>query len=490
MAARALGLALLPSLVGGCAADAGGEAPPGNPGAAATVATVELGTREQTIDGFGASSAWTAPDLSDELSDELFSVNRGIGLSLLRLRIAPDGTTGELETAKKAIERGARVWASPWSPPGEWKTSGTAENGGALLAAHYDDWAERLASFAASCEEQGVSLLELSAQNEPNFEAGWETCKWQPGELTRFIGDHLGPALDARGVDVRVLAPETQDWRTLAEYAGPLLDDAAASSYVGVIAVHGYDGANQPFPRAAESGRELWVTELDDNLRGDQSSGFDPGMSSGLKVAQKLHDDLGGARASAWHYWWLMPRGDLPLRDNGALTDGESLTRRAYVLGNFSRFVRPGFVRVDATSAPQRDVRVTAFRDAPGARLVIVATNLGSSDVSQGFAVAGGTLDSVTPFVTSDAFALEEGTDEPVVDGSFTVTLGARSVTTFVADVTEAAEPQPPPAPERQPQPVSTESGCSCRTAGPRAGAAPLVALLALLFAARRRRSA
>src|SRR3954471_24257 len=129
--------------------------PPPPPGPAA----VDLTQTYQRIDGFGASSAWTATNISDALADQFFSPDAGIGLSLLRVQIKPDGTTAELATAKKAVARGAKVWAArgaarwgrpPGPPPAEWKDNGATTNGGTLLDANRQDWANRLASFASS----------------------------------------------------------------------------------------------------------------------------------------------------------------------------------------------------------------------------------------------------------------------------------------------------------------------------------------------------
>src|SRR5689334_2101570 len=64
----------------------------------------------QVITGFGASTAWTGGNIPDEQVNELYSPER-IGLSLLRMRIAPTGTTSETETALKAQTLGATVWA-------------------------------------------------------------------------------------------------------------------------------------------------------------------------------------------------------------------------------------------------------------------------------------------------------------------------------------------------------------------------------------------
>jgi glucuronoarabinoxylan endo-1,4-beta-xylanase len=396
--------------------------------------SVALGETHQHISGFGASTAWTAPNLSDELSDQLFSVDTGIGLSLVRLRIHPSGDTGEVGTAEKAVARGARVWASPWTPPGMWKTNNSDTNGGSLLPEHYQDWADRLAAFAKTMSDRGLPLAMLSAQNEPNWTAEWETCRWMESELVTFIRDYLGPALVAHGVETPILAPETIGWTSIAAYANALLADPEARKFVGAVATHGYGGAAFAYPEPAAHDKEFWVTELDDG-----SEGADRTMSSGLRVAGLIHEHLTVASVSAWHYWWISPRSDLPITTNGALLDDQGLTRRAYVLGNWSKFVRPGFVRVSATPQPQRGVRVTAFRDASASRVVIVAVNHHFEDKEQSFSVDTAGFETFSRVVTSDADALLEVEPVSAVDGSFAVTLPALTVTTFVADAADGA---------------------------------------------------
>jgi glucuronoarabinoxylan endo-1,4-beta-xylanase len=395
-------------------------------------AEIDLGVTLQRISGFGASTAWTAPNLSDELSDELFSAELGIGLSLVRLRIEPSGDTAEVETARKAVERGARVWASPWTPPGMWKTNNSDTNGGSLLSEYYDDWADRLAGFAETMEQRGLPLAMLSAQNEPNWTAQWETCRWTPSEFLTFIRDHLGPALATRGLTTPVLAPETIDWGSVQDYADQLLGDPAAREMVGAIATHGYGGSPFPYPDLATHDKEFWVTELDDG-----SDGVDRTMISGLRVAGLIHDHLTIAGVSAWHYWWIAPRGDLPITTNAALIDDQGLTRRAHVLGNWSKFVRPGFFRVEATAQPQRGVRVTAFRDPSSEKLVIVASNHLFDDKEQTFTFSGGGVSELARFVTTDDAPLAESEPIGVSDGVFTAVLPALSVTTLVGEVSK-----------------------------------------------------
>ncbi|HWA74744.1 MAG TPA: glycoside hydrolase [Polyangiaceae bacterium] len=419
-------------LLAGCGGSGGGSrsSDPAD-GAGSDEVLIDLAVTHQHISGFGASSAWTFSNASDSLADQFFSAETGIGLSLLRVRITPSGTTGELATAQKAVARGARVWAAPWSPPGEWKSNNSDRQGGRLLPEHYADWAERLTTFVSDLDAAGVPLLVLSAQNEPNWVATWETCEWSPEELTTFVRDELGPRLDALGLDTHILAPETNDWNTIARYGDALLNDAGAARYLSAVATHAYGGRAFAYATPAMRGKELWQTEMSDPTKVSDS-----GIDSGLRIARLIHDHLTIAEVSAWHYWWLIPGAGAD--DNGALTRDGALTRRAYALGNWSRFVRPDFVRVEATTAPRPGVSVSAFRDEASRRVVIVAINDGTRDQKQDFALSGGEFQSVTPWTTSAELALVAGEPLALSAGKFSAQLPKRSITSFVGSSSDS----------------------------------------------------
>jgi hypothetical protein len=119
-----------------------------------------------------------------------------------------------------------------------------------------------------------------------------------------------------------------------------------------------------------------------------------------------------------------------------------SPTKRLFVLGNYSRFVRPGFLRVEATASPQcgKDVEVSAYYDAPSQSLVIVAINADTASVTQGFSFDGVVTSALSPWVTSSSQSLSPG--DPIAAGSRVVaTLPAQSVTTLTAQVTGMIAP-------------------------------------------------
>ena len=416
--------------------------PPPPPGPVA----VDLTQAYQRIDGFGASSAWTATNISDALADQFFSPELGIGLSLLRVQIKPAGNTAELGTARKAAARGAKVWGAPWSPPVAWKTGmDGCGYAGTVQDAYRQDWANRLASFASTMATEGIPLAAISAQNEPNYAAtaelgpdgtldcstGWDSCTYQPAQLVTFIRDFLGPALAAQGLSVPVMAPETQGWDQFGRYADPLMADSTALGMVGPIAMHHYAGSPFAYAPAQAAGKVLWQTEVSDDKQGQP---VDQTIDSGLRVAAMIHDNLVNGNVSAWHYWWLMPAGGGG--GNGALTANLTLLPRAYVLGNWSKFVRPGFVRVAATAESQQYVYSSAFHDPASGRVVVVAANQKSNDLQQDFVIAGGTVTALTPWLTAEGTNLQAQGAVSVVDGKFTAVLPARSVTTFVGTAT------------------------------------------------------
>ena len=158
--------------------------------------------------------------------------------------------------------------------------------------------------------------------------------------------------------------------------------DPVATGMLGPLATHYYAGAPYDYAPARAAGKVLWETEVSDDK---VNKNLDTTMDSGVRVAAMIHDNLVKGGVSAFHYWWLMPSGG----GNGALTANNALLPRAYVIGNWSRFVRPGFVRVDATPAPQDSVNLTAFVDPAGTRVVLVAINQLTNERDQDFVDRG-----------------------------------------------------------------------------------------------------
>ena len=437
------------------------------------------------MDGFGASDAWHGA-LTTAQADLYFSQTSGIGLSLLRMGISPDGGTfSNWNNAKLAIARGARVWAAPWSPPASLKTTANL-NSGSLRTDGYDTWAGTLASFVSSFNANvGTPLYAISAQNEPDFDTNgaYDMCLYGFPQMASFV-DRLGVAVAALKLSSppRIIAPEAASWGHLWSYSAAIDADPVAHASVGIFASHQYGGVSAYQPLGAP----LWETE--------QSSfeAFDPSLVHALKVGGWINEAVTSGNVSAWHYWWLNGLND----DNEGLTGRKGdfqLTKRLFALGNYARFVRPGWVRVGVDGGAT-DTLVTAFKNPASGDFAIVVVNSGSAS-TRTFSINGATGSTVSAWVTADTALGAIGTDGnlspgsvsqqvpasiAVVQGRFTVPL-PRGIVTFVGNarqirVVPTRSPWIPATPPRRPAssplqprrpsascPDSPQGGCCCR---------------------------
>jgi glucuronoarabinoxylan endo-1,4-beta-xylanase len=196
------------------------------------------------------------------------------------------------------------------------------------------------------------------------------------------------------------------------------------------LGTHQYDTqVAEPWPSDVPQTKPVWMTEVA-GVRGWPEGGPSSDISNGVAVAGWIHSALVTGDASAWLWWWYKPYNT---NDNeGLLLESGTDTKRHYTLGNYSKFVRPGYVRVDVTGSISTDVLLSAYKGADGT-VVVVAINKGSATVNVPIALSGGTAPaSLTPWVTSATDNLKSGTAVAVSGGSFSATLASQTVTTFV----------------------------------------------------------
>ena len=191
-------------------------------------ATINWGTTQQTIAGFGASSAWITGSVTSAQAQLLWSPTNGAGLTLLRTRIAEDGnasdslanidsvTSSENSTAQTVFGLndnninynklyGVQVWSTPWSPPAAWKSNGNiadqvngVDTGGYLLSADYQNYATWLADYVANMKALGVTIYGVSMQNEPDWSTSYDSCLWTASEFDTVLADYVEPDVQGR----------------------------------------------------------------------------------------------------------------------------------------------------------------------------------------------------------------------------------------------------------------------------------------------------
>ncbi|MFI0938658.1 cellulose binding domain-containing protein [Streptomyces sp. NPDC021020] len=392
--------------------------PPATAAAAAVV--VDPGKRRQTIRGFGGMNhpAW-AGDLTAAQRDTAFGNGTGqLGFSILRIHIDENSAnwSAEVATAQRAAALGALVFASPWNPPAalvETFVRGSQTDAKRLRHDSYAAYAQHLNDFHAFMKSNGVDLYAISIQNEPDYAQDWTW--WTAAEIVTFLRDNAG------SIGTRVIAPES--FQYVKSMSDPILNDAAALANLDILGAHLYGTSYADFPyplfQQKGQGRELWMTEV---YYPNSTDSADLWPAS-LGVAEHMHHALVDAEFQAY-VWWYIRRSYGPLREDG------QISKRGAMMAHFSKFVRPGYARIDAAATPQTNVWTSAYTD--GSSVVVVAVNTGTAAATQPFTLAGTTASAVSCWVTDATRTLAAQSGPAVANGTFTGTLPAQSVTTFV----------------------------------------------------------
>lgn len=375
-------------------------------------AVIRPDSTQQVIRGFGAANIlqWR-PDMTADQIIKAFGTGEGqIGLTILRLRIPPDynGFIHNVPTAQAASELGVTIIASPWSPPASMKTNNDLV-GGRLLEEYYEDYADHLYYFVDFMESNDVPIYAVSVQNEPDVQVGYESCDWNASEMLTFVREY------GSYVGARLIVPESFNFSK--NLSNAILNDSEAAENVSIIGGHIYGGGLEPYPLAASKGKELWMTEHLDT---------DTTWSHVFATGKEIHDCMDAGMSA--YVWWYIVRFYGPINEDGRVT------KRGYIMSQYSKFVRPGYLKIDATERPQTQVYITAYKGE--SRIVIVAVNYRTSPVEQTFQINCCENESVsfTPYVTSQIKDCRMESSVNASAGTFTATLEAKSITTFVSD--------------------------------------------------------
>jgi O-glycosyl hydrolase len=347
-----------------------------------------------------------------------------------------------------------------------------------IQADKMDDFADFLADVS-----QQMQFDYLSPANEPqwawaayNGEAGQEGTPALNGELSS-LAKLLSNKLAAKAISTRIVMAEAAQMDFLYSRNDDGRGDQinqffspAAANYIGnlpnvdqTISAHSYFTScpDDNLIKIRENLRnkiqqvnpslQVWQTEF--GILGDicgKYNGYprNTGMDYGLYVAKVIHHDLAIANVSSWQWWLAISPYDYSdalvylKAPNGVINVGNSKTdgivqdsKQLWVLGNFSRFIRPGMVRVAASlegkEAPlvaAGSMMVTAYKDPVAKTIAIVMVNTTGDDIKltlKGITVAGSELQV---YATSATKSLARSVAAPDA-----LTIDKKSVTTVIA---------------------------------------------------------
>lgn len=343
----------------------------------------------QIMDGFGYTLTGGSAMLIHKMSksarsgllNELFS-KEGLGVSYLRLSIGasdldsapfsyndlPKGKTDvDLEKFSLAqdtvhlvpvlkeilsINPQIKLLGSPWSPP-VWMKDNQDTRGGSLLPEYYQVYANYLIKYIQAMRTEGIEIDAITIQNEPLHPGNNPSLLMKAPQQADFIKNHLGPAFKNEGIDTKIIIYDHNADRP--DYPINILNDPDAAKFIDGSAFHLYGGEIEALSEVhqAHPDKHLYFTEQWVGAPGDFSKELTWHIENLIIGAPRnwsktvLEWNLAADQNQNPH----TDRGGCD-RCLGAVTiNGDKVTREPayYIIGQASKFVPPGSVRIAST---------------------------------------------------------------------------------------------------------------------------------------------
>jgi glucuronoarabinoxylan endo-1,4-beta-xylanase len=401
---------------------------------AQSVQTVEvhLDDEHQTITGFGASLAFyegwlPAHPNRTEIYDVIF---KELSLDILRVRNAygyDNNMIGYVKqfasAAQNSLGHPIDIMVTSWGPPGYLKSNNDKSNGGTLrytvnngkVEFDYAGFAQWWNASLDNYNTNGIYPKYISIQNEPDWEAFYESCLMRPSEVVTANDTIAGynKALDAVYDTVKLrenppffLGPECIGigYNAVENYINPL-----DISKLHGIAYHLYHGAesgtveDDPFTSTnykkvrnfhpevphfqTEYSREDWFT-----------------------VAGMMFQSLTQGNVTAWLYWDLA-------WENGGLVNlhfpwdrnrwtnsvGYNRTKDFFVFKHYSAFIHPGWKRTSAQNDSEL-LKTASFISSSCDSATFIAINRSETESFQvRIQIPGYTIREATAYTTTES---------------------------------------------------------------------------------------
>ena len=313
-----------------------------------------------------------------------------------------------------AINPAIHVMITPWSAPGWMKTSrsmlGSTPAAGAdgkdvpssLRPEFYPAFASYLVKTIEGYQAAGVPIWALSMQNEPLFAPpSYSGMQVLPSEQAAFFGDALAPALAAAHLSPKVMAYD-HNWDR-PDYPETVLKDPKAGALAAGTAWHHYGGDPSVMTKNHEEFplKDQWVTESSGgawqkgNVFADEAAELIAVMrnwSRGYVLWALATDQNHGPVVGGCDTCRGLLTIDLTNPDNPAVRPELDY----YVLGQASKFLVPGAVRVASDEPTDTKLQDVAFRN-PDGTIVLYTLNAGTASQKLRIAFRGRTLETTLP---------------------------------------------------------------------------------------------
>ena len=253
-----------------------------------------------------------------------------------------------------------------------------------LAKEHYDDYATYLAKWTKYYTENlGFDIKWVSVQNEPDGSTQYASCEYSDLQLVEVARKVMQKFKD-EGIKALVGLPESSTLISTNTYLKQIEKNSPDFlDEMQVILAHSYSYSNTNLDSTnmERFNVPLLQTEKNDGPSVKRVNNNDKLLKYSNEITDHLNHNYG-----AWLYWYGIRKvSNLGSQNSESLIDFNDETKEIafadeyYTLGHFSKFIKPGSIRV-ASYSQNKDINVVTTIDETTGKMVLVVTNNGETD--------------------------------------------------------------------------------------------------------------
>jgi glucosylceramidase len=314
-----------------------------------------------------------------------------------------------IKEAMAISKDGFKILSSPWTAP-PWMKDNKDWRGGKLLPVYYDTWALFFSKYIDAYKSEGIDIWGFTVENEPlGNNSNWESMHFTAEEMTDFVKNHLGPKLESEGHDVKILGYDQNRGKELKEWVNVMYKDQESSKYYDGTAIHWYASTYDYFPESLQYAHDkspgkyliqseacvdsevpkwqddewYWSKEATDwgwDWAPEQDKHFHPKYAPVFRYARDIIGCLNNW-VDGWIDWNMVldRQGGPNWFKNWCLApvivnpenDEIYFTPIYYIVSHFSKYIRPGAVRIGFENSDDT-IMVTAAKNPDGSMAVVI----------------------------------------------------------------------------------------------------------------------
>jgi glucosylceramidase len=314
-----------------------------------------------------------------------------------------------IKAAQAITKDGFKIIASPWTCP-PWMKDNKSYVGGKLLPEYQPAFALYFSKYLTAYQAEGIPIWGVTVINEPHGNGNnWESTLFSPEEMTQFVQHYLGPHLEQEGWGKVNILGYDQNRAGLPEWVDAMFRNEATAKYFAGTAIHWYESTYDYFPKALQYAHQkapskylietegcvdsevphwkddawYWKKEATD-WGWDWASPQEKHLHPKYAPVHRYATDIIGCLnnwVDGWIDWnmildrqggpnWFKNWCVAPIIADPQ-TDEVYKTPLYYVMAHFSKFMRPGSVRIGCSQSPH-ELMSTAVQNPDGSIAVAI----------------------------------------------------------------------------------------------------------------------